>query len=224
MQHCYDWHGLWGHLGQRNGDHLGRLCWGQLCGARSTEGRRVGPRYRLLYAFAALLSDGSGVCWSYQDLGGDSSQVQVQRRNVQMLYSTESLCGSLGRSICHDLGYAIAPQCSSSWRGVCCALKQRGLHLLRCSWTALSYNLGLLGRRRRCIHGAKSVWKCSADWRQWICRHLGQTDKRREQVICAAPASKRRSNLQYIYSLCCPAAEWICCRVGQCIFWWWQFW
>eukprot|EP00435_Cladocopium_sp_Y103_P060367 s953_g22.t1 len=42
------------------------------------------------YAFAALLSDGSVASWGHQSLGGDSSQVQAQLRDVQHLFSTES--------------------------------------------------------------------------------------------------------------------------------------
>lgn len=58
---------------------------------------------------------------------------------------------------------------------------------------------GLLGGRWRCIHGAKSVKKRSADWRQWIrirsllgrwlCRNLGRANQRRGQFVCAAPDS-----------------------------------
>jgi len=42
--------------------------------------------------FAALLADGSVITWGKPELGGDSSAVQDQLRNVQQLHATD--CGA----------------------------------------------------------------------------------------------------------------------------------
>ena len=52
-----------------------------MCSRSSTSGA-------VAAAFAAILADGSVVTWGHPDLGGDSSAVQDQLRNVQQVHGT----------------------------------------------------------------------------------------------------------------------------------------
>ena len=57
-------------------------------------------------AFAALLDDGSVITWGRSHLGGDSSAVQAQLKNVQHIQATHGFCCHSGRWIGSDLGYS----------------------------------------------------------------------------------------------------------------------
>jgi hypothetical protein len=61
------------------------------------------------WAFALWCRDGSGVTWGHLNLGGDSSEIQDQLRNVSEVQATESAFAC--RRICHYMGK------SSVWRG-----------------------------------------------------------------------------------------------------------